>query len=198
MKQINKVWLAVIAILVIIAIYFGITYNRLVSQDENVKLNWGNLQNAYQRRMDLTPNLVSVVKGSSDFEKQTLEQVAAARSKAMQLAVSAPGVSSENFQKVEAAQAELVQSVNRVIAVIEKYPDLKSNKSYLYLQSQLEGTERRIKVSRNDFNAAVASYNQQVRRFPSSVAASAFGFRSREGFRSEAGAESAPEVKFNQ
>src|SRR3981189_1774645 len=105
MKQINKVWLFVIAILVIVAIYAGTTYNRLVKQDENVKLTWGNLQNAYQRRLDLTPNLVSAVKGSSDFEKQTLQQVAEARSKAMQVSVSATGVSPENYKRQEEAQA---------------------------------------------------------------------------------------------
>ncbi|HMH31723.1 MAG TPA: LemA family protein [Puia sp.] len=196
MKQINKVWLFVIAILVIVAIYTGTTYNRLVKQDENVKLTWGNLQNAYQRRLDLTPNLVSAVKGSSDFEKQTLQQVAEARSKALQVSVTATGVSAENYKKQEQAQAEVANSVNRVIGVIEKYPDLKTTKNFLYLQSQLEGTERRIKVSRNDFNGAVASYNMLERRFPSSVVAGLFGFKPKEGFTSEPGAETAPEVKF--
>src|SRR4249919_725432 len=105
MKQISKVWLYSIAILVIIAIYFGLTYNRLVTQDENVKLNWGNLQNAYQRRLDLTPNLVSVVKASSDYEKQTLAEVTAARAKAMQVSVTATGLSAENYAQQEAAQA---------------------------------------------------------------------------------------------
>ena len=196
MKQINKVWLFVIAILVIIALYTGTTYNKLVKQDENVKLTWGNLQNAYQRRLDLTPNLVSAVKGSSDFERQTLQQVTEARSKAMQVAVTATGVSPENYKKQEEAQAEVANSVNRVIGVIEKYPDLQSSKNFLYLQSQLEGTERRIKVSRNDFNGAVASYNMKVRRFPSSIVARLFGFKSKEGFTSDPGAETAPEVKF--
>jgi len=196
MKQINKVWLFVIAILVIIALYTGATYNKLVKQDENVKLTWGNLQNAYQRRLDLTPNLVSAVKGSSDFEKQTLQQVTEARSKAMQVAITATGVSPENYKKQEEAQAEVANSVNRVIGVIEKYPDLQSSKNFLYLQSQLEGTERRIKVSRNDFNGAVASYNMKVRRFPSSTVARLFGFKSKEGFTSDPGAQTAPEVKF--
>jgi LemA protein len=196
MNQRNKVWLFVLAILVIAAIYAGATYNRLVKQEENVKLNWGNLQNAYQRRLDLTPNLVSVVKASSDYEKQTLEAVATARAKAMEVSVNATGLSAENFSKQEAAQAGVVNSVNKVIGLIEKYPDLKSTKSFLYLQSQLEGTERRIKVSRDDFNAAVATYNKLVRGFPSSVAASMFGFKAKEGFTSEPGSEAVPEVKF--
>ena len=196
MKQINKVWLIVIAILVIIAIDIGISYNRLVGRDENVKLNWGNLQNAYQRRLDLTPNLVSVVKASSEYEKQTLEQLAAARAKAMQVSGQTSGLSAANYQQSEQAQAEVVNSVNRVIAVIEKYPDLKSTKGFLYLQSQLEGTERRIKVSRNDFNEAVAGYNKMVRSFPTSITASMFGFKSKEGFKSEVGADTAPEIKF--
>ncbi len=196
MKPSKKVWIWIIAILVILAIYTGLTYNRLVKADENVKLNWGNLQNAYQRRMDLTPGLVSVVKASSDFEKQTLEQVANARAEALQVAVDATGLSPENYARFEKTQGELANSVNRVIGIIEKYPDLKSSKSYLYLQSQLEGTERRIKVSRSDFNEAIANYNKSVRGFPSGTVAGIFGFRPKEGFTSEPGANLAPEVKF--
>ena len=196
MKPSKKVWVWIIAILVILAIYTGLTYNRLVKADENVKLNWGNLQNAYQRRMDLTPGLVAVVKASSDFEKQTLEQVANARAEALQVAVDATGLSPENFARFEKTQGELANSVNRVIGIIEKYPDLKSSKNYLYLQSQLEGTERRIKVSRSDFNEAIASYNKSVRGFPSGTVAGVFGFKPKEGFTSEPGANQAPEVKF--
>lgn len=186
----------VISILVILSIYIGVTYNRLVKQDENVKLNWGNLQNSYQRRLDLTPNLVSVVKASSEYEKQTLVQLTEARSKAAQIATTANSVSPANYNAQEQAQGEVVNSINRVIAVIEKYPDLKTTKSFVYLQSQLEGTERRIKTSRNDFNLSVAEYNKMVRSFPSNIAASIFGFASKEGFKSDAGSENAPEVKF--
>jgi len=195
-NQRSRVWVIVIIILVILSIYLGVTYNRLVKQDENVKLNWGNLQNSYQRRLDLTPNLVSVVKASSEYEKQTLEQLAEARSKAAQIATTINSVSPGNYNAQEQAQGDVANSINRVIAVIEKYPDLKTTKSFVYLQSQLEGTERRIKTSRNDFNLSVAEYNKMVRGFPSNIAASIFGFASKEGFKSDVGSENPPEVKF--
>jgi LemA protein len=194
--QNRKLWPILLIILAIVAAYAGITYNRLVKEDENVKLNWGNLQNTYQRRIDLVPNLASVVKASSEYEKQTLQELTEARAKAAQVTLNAGSASQENYNRQEQAQAEVANSTNRVIAVIEKYPDLKSTKSYSDLQSQLEGTERRIKVARNDFNAAVAQYNKLVRSFPSSVVASLFGYKPKEGFKSEAGAESAPEIKF--
>jgi len=195
-NQRSRVGLIILGLLVILAIFFGVTYNRLVKQDENVKLTWGDLQNSYQRRLDLTPNLVAVVKASSDYEKQTLEQLAAARAKAMQVSVNSTAVNPENYNAQEQAQGEVATSINRVIGVIEKYPDLQTTKSFLYLQSQLEGTERRIKVARNDFNLAVANYNKKVRGFPASIAASIFGFKSKEGFKSDVGSENAPEVKF--
>lgn len=195
-NQRNRVWVIVVAVLVILLAYAAVTYNKLVRQDEKVKQTWGDLQNSYQRRMDLTPSLVAVVKASSDYERQTLEQVATARSKALQVTTNASGVSAENYNKQEQAQAEMVNSINRVIGVIERYPELKSTKGFLYLQSQLEGTERRIKVARQDFNATVAQYNTSVRGFPSSVIASFLGFKPKEGFRSDAGAQTAPEVKF--
>ncbi len=196
MNQRNRTWIILLVVVAIVGIWVSVSYNGLVRQDENVKLNWGNLQNAYQRRLDLTPNLVSVVKASSEYEKQTLEQVATARANATQVSVSATGLSAENYSKQEQAQGEMANSINRVIGVIEKYPDLKSTKSFLYLQSQLEGTERRIKVSRNDFNAAIAGYNKKVRGFPGSIVASVFGFRPKEGFTADAGAANSPEVKF--
>lgn len=196
MKPSKRVWVWIIAIVVILLIYSGITYNSLVKAEENLKLNWGNLQNAYQRRMDLTPSLVAIVKGASDFEKQTVNQVANARAEALQTAVDATGLSAENYSRFEKTQGELANSVNRIIGIIEKYPDLKSSKNYLYLQSQLEGTERRIKVSRSDFNQSVADYNKKVRGFPSGSVAGVFGFRPKEGFVSDAGSNNAPEVKF--
>ncbi|HXB91788.1 MAG TPA: LemA family protein [Puia sp.] len=195
-NQRSRLGIVVLAILVIIAAYLAIAYNGLVKDEENVKLNWGNLQNAYQRRVDLTPGLVSVVKGSTDYEKQTLEQLAAARAKAQQVTLSASNASSDNYSRQEQAQAEMVGSMNRVIGLIEKYPDLQSTKSFVDLQAQLVGTERRIKVSRDDFNGAVAQYNKSVRKFPSNVAASLFSFKPKEGFQSDAGAATAPEVKF--
>jgi LemA protein len=195
-NQRNRRWIVVLAILVIVLAYLAITYNGLVKGEENVKLNWGNLQNAYQRRLDLIPGLVSVVKGSTDYEKQTLEQLAAARAKAQQVTLTASNASSDNYGRQEQAQAEMVGSMNRVIGLIEKYPDLQSTKSFVDLQAQLVGTERRIKVSRDDFNGAVAQYNKSVRKFPANIAASLFTFRPKEGFQSDAGAATAPEVKF--
>ena len=192
----NRVWIWVLGLVAVAGAYLGMTYNRLVKQEENVKLNWGNLQNAYQRRLDLTPNLVAAVKASSDYEKQTLQQVTEARAKAMEIASGVSSPTPDNYQRQEQVQGEMVKSINRVIAVMERYPDIKSAKNFLLLQSQLEGTERRIKVSRSDFNAAVASYNKLVRGFPSGIAASVFGFKTKEGFLSEAGADTAPEVKF--
>jgi LemA protein len=196
MKQRSRPWIILLVILAIVGVWISVSYNGLVKQDENVKLNWGNLQNAYQRRLDLTPNLVTVVKASSDFEKQTLQEVAEARAKASQVSIDATGLSAENYAKLEQAQGQVASSMNRLIGVIEKYPDLKTTQSFLLLQSQLEGTERRIKVSRNDFNAAVATYNKKVRGFPGSIVATIFGFSAKEGFTADAGANNAPEVKF--
>lgn len=196
LNQRNRVWVVIIGIFAILVIYTGVTYNGLVKRDEAVKLTWGNLQNAYQRRLDLIPNLVTVVKGSSDYERQTLQQLADARAKAQQVIVGTAGLEPANYQRQEQAQAAMVLSVNKVIAIVEKYPDLQSTKSYVYLQVQLEGTERRIKVSRDDFNVSVATYNKMVRGFPSDIPAGLFGFRPKEGFQSSSGAETPPEVKF--
>jgi len=196
LNQRNKVWVVIAGILVIVLIYTGVTYNSLVKRDEDVHLTWGNLQNAYQRRLDLIPNLVIVVKGSSDYERQTLQQLADARANAQQAIVSTSGLEVNNYRRQEQAQAAMVLSINKVIAIVEKYPDLQSTKSYANFQVQLVGTERRIKVSRDDFNASVAGYNKMVRGFPTDIPAGLFGFRAKEGFQSQSGAEMPPEVKF--
>ena len=192
----RKYGIALVLILVVLVSYLGITYNGLVKSDESVKKNWSDLQSAYQRRIDLIPSLVSVVKGSSNFEQQTLESLIAVRAKAQQTTLNSNVANVQNYKAQENSQAEVVQTFNKVIARIENYPDLKSTKSYLYLQTQLEGTERRIKVSRNDFNSSVADYNKKVRQFPSNLAAKIFGFQGKEGFSSDAGSENPPEVKF--
>src|SRR5580658_7485582 len=124
LNQRNKVWVTIAGILVIVLIYLGVTYNSLVKHDEDVHLTWGNLQNAYQRRLDLIPNLVIVVKGSSDYERQTLQQLAEARANAQQAIVSTSGLEVNNYQRQEQAQAAMVLSINKVIAIVEKYPDL--------------------------------------------------------------------------
>jgi LemA protein len=189
-------WLVILGIIVVIIIIYLLTaYNSLVNTDENVKKYFADLHATYQRRNDLVPNLVSIVKAASDFEQTTFEQVAAARAKAASISISAE-VNYEAFQQLEIAQGDLANSVNRALGTVENYPNLKALKNFSALQSQLEGTERRIKVARKDFNEAVATYNNKVRRFPSSIAASLFGFRAKEGFTASTGAGQAPEIKF--
>jgi LemA protein len=192
----KRTGLILVILLLIVVAFFAVNYNSLVKKEEQVKLTWSDLQSAYQRRGDLVPNLVSVVKAGTDYEKQTLQQLAEARAKAAQVTVGSAEPTPGNYTNQEKAQAEVANSVNRIIAVVENYPDLKGTKSFLYLQSQLEGTERRIKVARNDFNASVADYNQKVRSFPSSIVAKLTGYHVKEGFSAEAGADQSPEIKF--
>ncbi|MGB8194963.1 MAG: LemA family protein [Chitinophagaceae bacterium] len=197
MKRNRGLLLLLGGIVVIIVIFLLTTYNSLVGQEENVKRYWGDLNTTYQRRNDLVPSLVAVVKANSDYEKKVLTQVAEARAKAAQLNISG-GVNLQNYQQLEAAQGEVTTSMNRAIAVVESYPDLKGTQAFSNLQSQLEGTERRIKLARKDFNGAVATYNQKVRSFPSNLAAGLFGFRAKEGFEAVAGAQQAPEINFKK
>jgi len=182
------------AIVVIAAIWLITTYNALVKKQEKVSLQWNEVQNAYQRRLDLIPNLVNVVKGGADFEQSTLQKIAAARAKAQSLTVT--NVSAENVSYVTAAQNELAQEAMRLVAVIEKYPDLKGAKAFLDLQAQLEGTERRIKFARKDFNEAIQDYNSRVKTFPTKLVAGILGFLAKEGFVADDGAEKAVEIKF--
>ena len=182
------------AIVVIAAIWLITTYNALVKKQEKVSLQWNEVQNAYQRRLDLIPNLVNVVKGGADFEQSTLQKIAAARAKAQSLTVT--NVTAENVSNVTAAQNELAQEAMRLVAVIEKYPDLKGAKAFLDLQAQLEGTERRIKFARKDFNEAIQDYNSRVKTFPTKLVAGILGFSVKEGFVADAGAEKAVEIKF--
>ena len=182
------------AIVVIAAIWLITTYNALVKKQEKVSLQWNEVQNAYQRRLDLIPNLVNVVKGGADFEQTTLQKIAAARAKAQSLSVT--NVTAENVSNVTAAQNELAQEAMRLVAVIEKYHDLKGAKAFLDLQAQLEGTERRIKFARKDFNEAIQDYNSRVKTFPTKLVAGILGFSVKEGFVADAGAEKAVEIKF--
>ncbi|MGE5107472.1 MAG: LemA family protein [Sphingobacteriales bacterium] len=181
--------------LLVIVVFLFTSYNRFIKKEEAVKLAWSEMQNTYQRRTDLVPSLVSIVQGSANFEKQTLEQIAEARAKAS--SIIGGSVNFENYTAQEKAQGELANSMNRLIALIEAYPDLKSTRAFIGLQTQLEGTERRIKVARKDFNEQVNQYNQSVRKFPSNLAAKLFGFAVKEGFKADIGAATAPEVKFN-
>jgi LemA protein len=183
------------AILVLLIIYSIVTYNSLITKEEKIKLQWAEVQNTYQRRLDLIPNLVSVVKGASDFEKGTLEQVAEARAQALS-GLNNTALTTDNYKKQNDLQDSLASAANRVIMVIEKYPELKGTASYVGLQVQLAGTERRIRFARNDFNEAVAGYNKKVRGFPSSIVAGLFGFKKKEGFQADAGNDKAIEIKF--
>ncbi len=171
-------------------------YNGLVTQDEVVKNTWNNVQSDYQRRADLIPNLVNTVKGEANFEQTTLQNVIQARASATQIKVDPKDLTPEKLQQFQQAQGQLSQALGRLLMVSENYPNLRANDAFRGLQAQLEGTENRIKVSRNDFNKAVADYNVQARSFPMNMLAGMFGFKVREGFKAEAGAEKAPEVKF--
>ena len=182
------------AIVVIAAIWLITTYNALVKKQEKVSLQWNEVQNAYQRRLDLIPNLVNVVKGGADFEQSTLQKIAAARAKAQSLTVT--NVTAENVSNVTAAQNELAQEAMRLVAVIEKYPDLKGAKAFLDLQAQLEGTERRIKFARKDFNEAIQDYNSRVKTFPTKLVAGILGFLAKEGFVAHYGSQKELEIKF--
>lgn len=172
------------------------SYNSLVQQDETVKNSWNNVQSDYQRRADLIPNLVNTVKGEANFERGTLTDVINARASATQVKVDPANLTPEKIQQFQAAQGQLSQSLGRLLAVAEAYPNLRANDAFRGLQAQLEGTENRIKVARNDFNSAVQTYNTKVRSFPTNIFAGIMGFKQRQGFAAEAGAERAPEVKF--
>ncbi len=195
MTRSRLILLIVIGLVLLSGSYLAVTYNRLIGQEESVNLAWSELQNVYKRRADMVPSLVTIVKGAASFEQSLLEEVAAARSRTTTYASSS--LSGDDYKKQEEAQSQLAKSMNRVIAIVEAYPDLKASKNFLYLQSQLEGTERRIKFARKDFNARINDYNTSVRQFPSSLVARLTGFKPKEGFKSEAGSESVPEVQFN-
>lgn len=172
-------------------------YNGMVTQDQNVKSKWGNVQSEYQRRSDLIPNLVNTVKGAADFEKSTLEAVINARAKATATTIDPTNLTPENIQKFQEAQGQLSSALSRLLVTIEKYPDLKANQNFRDLQVQLEGTENRIKVARNDFNTAVQTFNTTVKTFPNIIFASMFGFREKGYFAADQGADKAPAVDFN-
>lgn len=186
----------VIALLAAVAFWLVGKYNAMVSADENVKTAWAQVENQYQRRSDLIPNLVATVKGYAAHESQVLESVVAARAKATQVVVDPSKTSHEDLAAFQAAQGELSQALGRLLAVTENYPDLKANQNFLELQAQLEGTENRITVTRNAFNESAKEYNQLIRMFPNNIVASCFGFEQKAYFEAESGAEKAPIVAF--
>ncbi len=183
-------------IVLLLIIWIVSSYNGLVKKEEKVVLQWNEVQNVYQRRMDLIPNLVNVVKGATDFEQSTLVAVTEARAKAGSIQVSSTNPEAQAYLQQAAAQDGLAAAANRLIIAVEKYPELKGAQAFLGLQTQLERTELRIKMARKDFNESVAAYNQSVRSFPTKLVAGIFGFPAKEGFQSDAGADKAIEIKF--
>lgn len=171
-------------------------YNDMVAKDENVEAAWANVQNAYQRRADLVPNLVNTVKGAANFEKETLTQVIEARAKATSVNISPDNLTPENIQKFQQAQGELSGALSRLLVSVERYPELKANQNFLELQAQLEGTENRISVERRKFNETVQDYNSYIRSFPRNIIAGWFDFEKKGYFEADAGAQQAPTVQF--
>jgi LemA protein len=183
----------------VIGLFFWGTYNRLVTLDQNVNKKWGDVQTVYQRRADLIPNLVNTVQGAANFEKSTLVEVTNARASVgrVQLDPNKAPTDAAQLEQFQAAQGQLSNALSRLLVVVERYPELKSNQNFLGLQAQLEGTENRISVERNNFNGAVQDFNTAVRRFPTNTVAGMFGFSARPFFNAQAGAERAPTVNFN-
>jgi LemA protein len=196
MKSRNLVLIVIIAAILILGGCGCGGYNKMINLDENVKNKWNNVQSDYQRRADLIPNLVSTVKGAANFEQTTLTQVIEARAKATAVNINADNLTPEKVQQFQQAQGQLGGALNKLLVVAEQYPQLQATQNFRDLQAQLEGTENRIKVSRNDFNTSVQEYNSVVRRFPNNLFAGMFGFKVRQGFTAEAGSEKAPKVEF--
>ena len=182
----------------VIGLFFWGTYNRLVTLDQNVNKKWGDVQTVYQRRADLIPNLVNTVQGAANFEKSTVVEVTNARASVgrVQLDPNKAPTDAAQLEQFQAAQGQLSSALSRLLVVVERYPELKANQNFLGLQAQLEGTENRISVERNNFNGAVQDFNTAVRRFPTNVIAGMFGFSPRPFFAAQAGAERAPTVNF--
>ena len=199
MKKSTLITVTVIVIIVL-ALFFWVknSYNGLVKADEQVKAAWSQVENVYQRRADLIPNLVATVKGYAEHESKTLEQVVAARAKATSITLSADDLTEENLTKYQQAQGELSGALKSLLAVTESYPNLKANENFRDLQVQLEGTENRISTARTRYTQAVKDYNTSIKKFPTLIYAGWFGFEEKPQFKAEAGAESAPEVNFNE
>lgn len=193
MKKSTIIFLVAAGVLVIWAIS---AYNGLVTMEEKVSNQWANVETQYQRRADLIPNLVNTVKGYAAHEKSTLEGVIEARSKATQIKVEAKDLTPEKLAEYQKAQGEVTSALGKLLAVSERYPDLKANQNFLELQAQLEGTENRITVARKNFNDTAKEYNTAVRRFPKNIFAGIFGFDKKAYFEAEAGSEKAPKVEF--
>ena len=192
----KKTWIIVTAIIALVVIFCITSYNSLVSKEEAVETAWSNVENQYQRRADLIPNLVNTVKGYAGHERETLDAVVSARAKATQTSVSLDNLTPERMAAFQQAQGELSSALSRLLVTVERYPDLKANQNFQTLQAQLEGTENRISVERRKFNDTARGYNTSIRRFPTNIVAALFGFERHPYFEAEEGSETAPEVKF--
>ena len=196
MMKLSKSTIGIIAAVVIVALWASSAYNSMVGEQEKATTAFANVQSAYQRRADLIPNLVEVVKGYASHEKETLEGVVNARAKATQVTIDPSNMTPEKLKEYQQAQGELGAALGKLIAIQENYPDLKANENFRDLQVQLEGTENRINEARNTFNGVVQNYNTYIRKFPKNILAGIFGFNTMDKFQADAGAEKAPQVKF--
>ena len=192
----KKSTLGIIAVVAIVVIWAISGYNSLVTLDEKVSTSWSNVETQYQRRVDLIPNLVSTVKGYASHEKETLQGVIEARSKATSIKVDADNLTPEKLAEYQKAQGDVTSALGKLLAITENYPDLKANQNFLELQAQLEGTENRINVARMEFNKTAQELNTTIRRFPKNILASLFGIDKRAYFEAAEGAEQAPKVEF--
>lgn len=192
----NRNWIIALVVLGILFLGGCSTYNSLIGKKNDVDQKWANVQSQYQRRLDLIPNLVKTVKGYADFEKSTLQAVVEARARATSINVSADNLDEATIAKINAQMGQVNSSLSRLLAVVENYPDLKANQSFLKLQDELAGTENRIAVARDNFNEVVKVYNNATQTFPSVIFARLMGFKNKPYFESDKGAEKAPEVQF--
>lgn len=195
----KKTWIILGVILVVILIIYSSvkgTYNSMVTMDEAVAASWAQVENVYQRRADLIPNLVNTVKGYAAHEQETLQAVIEARSKATSVTIDPTNMDSQALEQFQSAQDGLSSALSRLMVVVEQYPDLKANQNFLDLQAQLEGTENRIAVERRKFNDSARAFNTYIRKFPKNIYASLFNFETKAYFEAEKGAEKAPEVSF--
>jgi LemA protein len=193
----SRIILIALAVIVVLLIFRGCKgYNNLVTMREQVNRDWSNVENVYQRRSDLIPNLVSTVKGYAAHEQETFTRVTEARSKATSVTIDAANMTEEDLKRFQALQGEVSSALSRLLAVAENYPDLKANQNFLELQAQLEGTENRIAVERRKFNETATSYNTAIKTFPTLIFAGWFGFKERPYFEAQTGSETAPKVEF--
>ncbi|MBR3615267.1 MAG: LemA family protein [Bacteroidaceae bacterium] len=192
----KKSTIIILVVVAVVAVWVVTGYNGLVKADEAVSNAWSNVENQYQRRADLIPNLVNTVKGYASHEKETLDAVISARTRATQVTVDADNLTPEKLLEYQKAQGEVGAALGRLLAITEAYPDLKANQNFLELQAQLEGTENRISVERRNFNDVAKNYNTSIRTFPRNLLAGMFGFDKRPYFEAQEGAEQAPVVQF--